>query len=255
MNGSLPRLGLMLYTLRDECERDLEGTIRKVAALGYEGVEFWQLHGHEPDEVRGWLDETGLVAVGRHAGFAELERDLPQFAEELRVLGSDRLALAFVVPKRRLVRRIARIAESARDLGLRLGFHNHGAELRRLGFGGTFLDRLRELRPEVLWLELDLGWVWHAGADPVAELRKTSGRCPLLHVKDFRSRQGRDEVPVGDGAVGYERVLPAAVAAEAEWLLVEQDHVEGPAFEAVERSLRAVQRILQAPPAGPPAAS
>ncbi|MCW2977697.1 MAG: xylose isomerase protein, partial [Actinomycetia bacterium] len=98
--------------------------------------------------------------------------------------------------------------------------------------------------PEQLWLELDLGWAWEVGVDPVALLERMTGRCPLVHVKDLRSRGSREHCPVGDGAVGYDRVLPAAVRAGVEWLIVEQDEVDGPPFEAVERSLRAVQRMV-----------
>jgi sugar phosphate isomerase/epimerase len=239
----------MLYAVREECARDLEGTLREVARLGYEGVEFWQLHGHEPAQVRGWLDEVGLVAIGRHANLETLEGQLPQLAEELQVLGTDRVALSFIEPAPGAAERIAGVAQAAVASGLRLGFHNHGAELRPVADGaGTFLDRLRELPPELLWLELDLGWVWHGGGDPVSELAKTSGRCPLVHVKDFVSRDGREDVPVGDGAVGYERVLPAALRAGVEWLVVEEDEVEGPPFEAVARSLEAVRRLLAVSP-------
>jgi sugar phosphate isomerase/epimerase len=235
----------MLYTIRDECERDLHETLRRVAELGYEGVELWHLHGHDAARVRGWLDELGLVAVGRHASIEALEGGLDSLAEELRTLGTDRVALGWIEPERDAVPRIAAAAEAARDRGLQLGFHNHAEEVQALGDGGeTFLDLLRELPPELLWLELDLGWVWHGGADPAAELERTRGRCPLVHVKDFRSRDHREDVPVGDGTVGYERVLPAAVEAGVEWLLVEEDDVEGDPFAAVERSLRAVRRIL-----------
>lgn len=240
------RVGLMLYTIRDECALDLERTVATVGALGYEGVELWQLHGHEPDAVRAWLDEADLVAVGRHASADALESELPDLAAELAVLGTDRIALSWIEPVADSVPRIAELAVAARDAGLRLGFHNHGQDVQPLEPGGrTFLDLLRELPPELLWLELDVGWVWHGGGDPRSELAKTSGRCPLVHVKDFLSRATREDVPIGDGAVDYERVLPAAVEAGVEWLLVEEDDVEGPPFEAVERSLLAVRRILE----------
>lgn len=235
----------MLYTVRDDCERDLEGALRTVADLGYEGVEFWQLHGHEPTRVRDWLEDTGLVAVGRHANLNALERNLPLLAGELAVLGTDRIALSSIEPDRAGIRRIADIAEATREIGLRLGFHNHGPEVQPLDDGDeTFLDLLRGLPPELLWLELDLGWVWYGGVDPVAELAKTSGRCPLVHVKDFRNRDEPDDVPIGDGAVGYEPILAAAVSAGVEWLVVEQDEVEGPPFEAVRRSFEAVHTML-----------
>jgi sugar phosphate isomerase/epimerase len=247
---SHPSVGLMLYTVRDECARDLEGVLREVGALGYDGVELFDLHGHDAALVRGWLDEHGLVAAGRHAGLDVLEQELPALAEELRVLGTDRVALSWIEPPETsadahaVVARIAAVAPQAQELGLQLGFHNHWGELAPLDDGVTTLDLLAALPPEQLWLELDLGWAWEAGVDPVALLERMAGRCPLVHVKDLRSRGSREYCPVGDGAVGYDRVLPAAVRAGVEWLIVEQDEVDGPPFEAVERSLRAVQRMV-----------
>jgi sugar phosphate isomerase/epimerase len=245
------RVGLQLYTIREECERDLAGTLRRVGAQGYDGVELFNLHGEQPETVRAWLDEAGLVAAGRHARLEVLEEELSPLANELVVLGTDRVALSWVDPEwlddaDALVQRIEAAARAVRDAGLRLGFHNHWSELRPLDGGATFLDLLRRLPADLLWLELDLGWVWHAGADPIAELERTNGRCPLVHVKDYASREGRDDVPVGDGIVGYEAVLPAALKAGAEWLIVEEDEVGDDPFGAVERSLLAVRRIVAA---------
>lgn len=243
-------VGLQLYTIRDECVRDFERALSRVAGLGYDGVELYDLHGHDPVLVRRWLDDLDLAAAGRHAGLDALENNLPALAEEVRVLGTNRVALSWIDPPetaadaRAVVERIAAVASRAQGLGLQFGFHNHWGELRPLEDGITTLDLLCELPPEQLWLELDLGWVWEAGADPVALLERLAGRCPLVHVKDLRSRGSREYCPVGDGAVGYERVLPAALAAGVEWLIVEQDDVYGRPFEAVERSLDAVRRVF-----------
>jgi sugar phosphate isomerase/epimerase len=249
----MSRVGLMLYSVREESARDFEGVLRRVGELGYDGVEFFDLHGHDPELVRSWLDEHGLVAAGRHAGLDALEQSLPTLAAELDVLGTDRLALSWIDPPQSaaaaqaVVSRIAAIAPSAQALGLKLGFHNHWGELAPLEDGMTTLDLLSALPPEQLWLELDLGWTWEAGVDPVELLGRLAGRSPLVHVKDLRSRGSREYCPVGDGAVGYDRVLPAAVAAGAEWLIVEQDEIEGPPFDAVERSLEFVQRAIGVP--------
>ena len=247
----MARVGLQLYTVREECERDLEGTLRRLGAQGYDGVELFNLHGEEPETVRARLDEAGLVAAGRHARLEVLEDELAPLARELGVLGTDRVALSWVDPEwldepEALVQRIEAAARAVRDAGLRLGFHNHWSELRPLDGGATFLDLLRRLPEDLLWLELDLGWIWHTGTDPIAELERTDGRCPLVHVKDYASREDRDDVPVGDGVVGYELVLPAALKAGAEWLIVEEDEVGDDPFGAVERSLLAVRRIVAA---------
>ena len=247
----MAHVALQLYTVRAECDRDLEGTLRSLGLQGYDGVELYDLHGHEPSTVRAWLDEAGLVAVGRHARLEAIEGELQSLAAELAVLGSDRLAVSWIDPDsldkpEPVVRRIDAAARAASEAGLKLGFHNHWSELRPLDGGATFLDLLRELPPDLLWLELDLGWVWQAGVDPVSELERTAARCPLVHVKDYASREGRDDVPVGDGVVGYEQVLPAALRAGAEWLVVEEDEVGDDPFAAVERSLRAVRRMTSA---------
>ena len=245
-----PNIALMLYTVREESARDLEHVLRRVSEIGYDGVELFDLHGHEAAVVRSWLDELGLVAAGRHAGLEALENELPALAAEVAVLGTERIALSWIDPPenaaeaRAVVARIAAIALRAQELGVQLGFHNHWGELAPLDDGGTTLDLLCALPPEQLWLELDLGWAWEAGADLVALIEGLAGRTPLVHVKDLRSRGSREFCPVGDGAVGYERVLPAAFDAGVEWLIVEQDEVDGPPFEAVERSLHAVRRML-----------
>jgi sugar phosphate isomerase/epimerase len=243
-NGSA-RVGLMLYSVREDCARDFEGTVRAVAALGFEGVEVFDLHGHSPDEVHGWLAELGLAAIGRHALLEAVEASLPELAEEARVLGWRRLTVAWIDPANLgdpdLPGRLGRAAAAAAEHGLELGFHNHDAEVVPLASGEVFLDLL----PAELYLELDLGWIWFAGVDPVALLERVGSRCPFVHVKDFASRDRSAFRPVGDGVVGYDRVVPAAVRAGVEWLIVEQDATDGDALEDARRSRDAVIAILK----------
>jgi sugar phosphate isomerase/epimerase len=241
----MARIGLMLYTLREDCARDFEGTLRAVASLGYEGVELFDLHGHDATVVRRWLDDLGLVACGRHAGLDVVETELAELAAECAVLGFDRLVLGWIEAPtstdeaKQMAERLTIVARRAAELGLRFGFHNHDGEVRPLEGGDSFLDEL--LARDELFLELDLGWAWYAGVDPTSLLDRARGRCPLVHVKDFASRDGREFRPVGEGEIDYERIIPAAIEAGVEWLLVEQDETDGPALEAVERSLAAVR--------------
>jgi sugar phosphate isomerase/epimerase len=242
------RIGLMLYTVREDCDRDFEGTLRAVADMGYEGVELVGFHGRRPDEVRRWLAEAGLEAAGRHVSLDELGSRLPDLAAEAEALGTPRVVVGWIEPPASPAQaqaasdRIARAASEAATVGLELGFHNHAAELRRLADERTLLDRLFELP---IFLELDLGWAWWAGEDPVSLLARTRGRVPLVHLKDFRVRGEPSFCPVGEGRVGYERVAPAAAASGAEWLLVEQDEADGSALDAARRSLRALTAMLE----------
>jgi len=242
-------IGLQLSTLRDDAVRDLPGTLSRVGGLGYEGVELFHLEGVDAAELRHLLDVNGLAVAGHHASLADVEDRLDELAADLGTLGTSRLTLAWIDPLENaadadvMVDRLVECGRRARERGLTFGFHNHWGELKPLDDGRTFVDRLLEVPAELVELELDLGWIWDAGADPEALLAQAAGRCPLVHVKDFSSRGNRAFAPVGDGLVGYERVVPAAVRAGVEWLLVEQDETDGPAFDAVERSLAAVRRF------------
>src|SRR5262249_47266142 len=124
----MARVGLMLYSVREDCDRDLEGTLREVAAMGYEGVELYDLHGHAPEQVRSWLDELGLAVCGRHISLAALEGGLPALAAESLTLGHTRVIVGWVEPPvtpddaRMLAGRMRAGVTATEALGLELGF-------------------------------------------------------------------------------------------------------------------------------------
>ena len=248
MDPVTARIGIASFTVRDECARDLEGTLQALAEMGYEGVELFDLQGYAPERVRAASEAAGLVLCGRHVSFAVLEDELPAVARDAEILGTSRIVLGWIEPPnserqaRAVIGRLVRAADEAAALGLELGFHNHDGEFRMLDGGVRFVDLV--LEQPALFLELDLGWAWWAGADPLEVLAWASSRAPLVHVKDFCTRGERSFCPVGDGGVGYERVAPAAVAAGAEWLLVEQDETDGSALDAVRRSYSALRAML-----------
>jgi sugar phosphate isomerase/epimerase len=229
------KIGLQLYTVRDELERNLEETLRTVASIGYDGVE---LYGELGDvaSLRRLLDELGLAVAGRHI---PLDADAELLAAEMEELGCDRVALAWIDPLESTADRDATLAqivelgERVRATGLAFGFHNHWTEAPPFEDGVSLLQRL----PEWIWLELDLGWLWWSGVSPMETLAWARGRTPLVHCKDLRSRDSHEFVPVGDGGVGYESIVPSAQALGVEWLIAEQDELDRPPAAALERSL------------------
>jgi sugar phosphate isomerase/epimerase len=233
-----PRIGLQLYTVRDELERDRDGTLHTIAALGYEGVELFGAV--DAPAMRAALDELGLAVAGRHI---LLDADVGAVAEDARVLGCNRVALAWIDPVSTLeerdaaVERITALAGRARAVGLDFGFHNHWSEVPPLEDGASLLAVL----PGWIWLEIDLGWAWWAGASPLELLAWARGRTPLVHVKDLRARGTREFVPVGDGAVGYRGIVDKAAELGIEWLLVEQDELDRELAEALGRSMEALR--------------
>jgi sugar phosphate isomerase/epimerase len=246
------RIGLQLYTVRDAAAADLAGALRAATELGFQGVELHDLHGHAPDEVRAMLDAHGLAVCGRHVGLEAAEDDLGGLVAELVTLGTDRLVVAWIEPPRTpaeadaAVARLVRAAGRAADAGLRLGFHNHDAEVAAQADGRSVLDLLLAADGGP-FLELDLGWAWYAGADPIALVDTAGSRAPLVHVKDMRRDGGSVHVPLGRGDVDYEGLADAADRAGVEWLIVEQDETDGDAFEAVAESLARLRSLVEAP--------
>jgi sugar phosphate isomerase/epimerase len=232
-----PHIGLQLYTVRDELQRDLGGTLRTVASLGYEGVELFGAF--DAAAMRAALDDVGLVVAGRHI---LLDADVDALAADAQVLGCNRVALAWIDPVATLqerddaVERIAELAGRARAAGLDFGFHNHWSEVPALEDGASLLALL----PGWIWLEIDLGWAWWAGTSPLELLAWARGRTPLVHVKDLRARGTREFVPVGEGAVGYDGIVGKAAELGIEWLLVEQDELDRALRDALDVSMKAL---------------
>ena len=248
----MSRIGLQLYTVRDAAAADLTGALSRAAELGFEGVELHDLHGHAPYEVRAMLDASGLAVCARHVGLEAAEDDLDGLVAELETLGTDRLVVAWIEPPRTpaeadtAVARLVRAARRAADAGLRLGFHNHDAEVAAQADDRSVLDLLLAADGGP-FLELDLGWAWYAGADPLMLLATAGSRAPLVHVKDMRRDGGPVHVPLGRGDVDYRGLADAANRAGVEWLIVEQDETDGEAFEAVADSLARLRSLVEVP--------
>ncbi len=236
------RLAIQLYTLRTI---DAVEALPTLAAQGYEAVELYA-RPDEPAELRRRLDDAGLAVCGWHVGLERFDRAFDEVVDHARVLSVPRLVVPWAErPADRagaeaLAERLAALRERTALAGLPLGYHNHGQELETLADGTVTLDVLAQV--DGLELELDLGWLWVAGSDPVSRLAAHAGRVPLVHAKDFADRE--TSVPIGDGAIGYERIVPAARGAGVEWLIVEQEEHTGDPLDSTARSAEALRRLL-----------
>ncbi len=238
-----PRLGVQLYTLRDDCARDLEGTLAFVARCGYAGAEVAALHERSAREFRALLDANGLVVASMHA--MALGDDAARAFDDAGALGAPLVVVPLGHPDRfSSASRVAAFADElnaacalARNHGLRLGYHNHFWEWRSLEDGRAAFDVLVARLDLSVELELDIYWAKTAGRDPAAVIRDHGARVTRLHLKDGPADEpGSPMVALGDGVVDLRSAMREA--SYADWMLVELDRCAGEMKEAVRRSAR-----------------
>lgn len=243
------KIGLQLYTLREELKNDFIGTLHEVAKLGYKGVEFAGYGGLSAAELKRALTALGLEAAGSHVSYDRLTTALDEEIAYNRIIGNRYINVPWLDPAHRqndetwnrVFAELAQIGERLRQEDMILCYHNHDFELRERANGQAALDALYSaVDPDLLQVELDACWVYHAGYDPVEYIRRYSGRLPIVHFKDMRKKAdgGADTVELGQGEVGLPAIAAASAEAGVEWLVVEQDHCQNPPLESVANSMK-----------------
>jgi sugar phosphate isomerase/epimerase len=239
-----PRVyGAELYTVRAAMERDFDGTLRRVAAIGYREVEFVGLFGHDPKTVRVKLRELGLKAVGSQVDWKRLRDDPAGLIAETKALGAPYMVFAWMPPEERRtldqwrwwIAHLNKVGNMARRAGLRFAYHSHDFEYHPID-GVRPIDLLTDgLAPGTVDFEMDLYWTTLGGGNPAAMLKAKAGRYPLAHVKDM-SRTDTSMVDVGDGRIDFPTIFVAAHRRDFRHMFVEHDNSADP-FRTLERSL------------------
>ncbi len=240
---------LQLYSLRDRVEGDFAGQLKKVAAVGYRGVEFAGFHGIPANEMRALLGALSLTPAGSHTPLEQLENDLDAVIAYNRAIGTQAVVIPYAAFEteadvERIVSLSRKIAPSIREAGMRLLYHNHHQEFNTKFDGKPVLELLRDrTAPEELEFELDIYWAAHAGYDPVQVMRDFGSRCVYVHAKDMNNRQEKKMTEVGTGVVDTAGVLAQCDRQGIPWVIVEQDEIEIDEYQSVEISLRNLSRM------------
>lgn len=242
-------IGLQLYTLRDELSRDFAGTLRRVAAMGYEGVEFAGYGGLAAEELRDLLAELNLKAVGSHVGYARIQSGLVDEIAYLKTIGAKYLICPYLNVAdfkteedwRKLFGLFVQAGEACAKEGLVFCYHNHAFEFEIRVDGEYLFDALYAATPvETVQAEMDTGWVQYAGQDTLGYIARYAGRLPLVHLKDYDGKTaegGINTLELGNGVLPLKDIILAASDAGAEWLIVEQDRCANPPLECVAASI------------------
>lgn len=247
-------IALQLYSVRNDAKQDLFGVLRRVKAMGYDGVEFAGYHGHAAADIKRVLDETGLKAAGTHVGLGEFAPEkLEATVDFHRTLGCENLIVPWLPEDRRNTRaateatakELTDVAQRLRPHGMRTGFHAHAADMKPIDGQRSAWDILAENTPREFVLEYDTANGMDGGADPVAPIEAHPGRGLLTHLKEFHRNGGHGKGAIGEGDVPWGRVLAACEKAGTRWYVIEQEgHPTLSAMEVAERSLVNLKKLM-----------
>lgn len=243
-------IGIQLYTLRDDMARDMEGTLRHVAKLGYEGVEFAGYFDMPADKLKALLDELGLKAFGSHVSLQRFRDNFQGEIDYLKTIGANYAICPYVGAEEResvdqwkaLIAECQALAVKTQEQGLQFLYHNHDFEFH-YKVNDEFVFDAMYANNDAIKVEMDVCWVQFAGQDPLAYIAKYAGRLPLVHFKDFtKDAEGKlVTLELGLGDVPLEKVITAAEQAGVEWLVVEQDNCQKAPLTSVENSFNWVK--------------
>jgi sugar phosphate isomerase/epimerase len=239
----IERVGLQLYTVRHELERDFEGTLTRVATTGYREVEFAGYFGRTPKDVRGLLDRHGLAAPSAHVSVDTLAPDAWHAPlEAANAIGHHYLVVAWIPVEqrhtlddyKRVGERFNQAAATARAAGIQLAYHNHDFEFATLDGQLPYDVLLAATDPQLVQLEIDLYWMVKGGQDPTHYFERWPGRVPLVHVKDSAGPPDHKMTAVGAGTIDFRRIF-GHPAARIQHYFVEHDQ-PADAFASIQAS-------------------
>ena len=253
------KVGIQLYGVRESMKADFEGTLKAIADMGYEYVEFAGYYDRTAEEIKAILEKLGLKCISVHQGLDFYNDDPDAAAEFLKTFGVKYSVIPWYKKEElagteawdATVKRFNAVGEVLKAHGMKLGYHNHDFEFET--YEGKYLhDYIFETIPaDLIDPEFDTCWVHYAGLEPVDKIREFAGRVEVVHLKDFvckrlaggptydlidkdgkpmkttREDNGFEFRPLGQGRQNFAAILEACEAAGTEYVIVEQDKTYG----------------------------
>jgi sugar phosphate isomerase/epimerase len=225
-------IGLQLYTVRDQLQTDFEGTIAKVAQIGYKNLEFAGYYNRTPEQVRALLDKLNLVSTSSHIGGPLMVQDAAAQIKAAKTIGQDYITIPSynfgkegVEGWKKAAAQFNAWGRMCKDAGIKLAYHNHNFEFAPLEGGPSGYEVLqREVDPALVDFELDLYWAAFADQDPLALFAKHPGRFAMWHVKDLLLTNGtKGMAPVGGGTLNFKSYFAHRQEAGLKHFFVEHD--------------------------------
>ncbi len=261
----IKNLGVQLYTVRDVLKEDFDGTLAKLAAIGYREVELGDIVDKPPRVVRDALVRHGLVAPSTHVSYKNLGENWPQVIEDGKIIGHSYIVNPWIDEEvrnqpdgwKRAAETFNRAGDISKKAGIQFAYHNHWLEFIPTSDGKFPYDILLEqCDPDLVKMQMDLCWITVGGQDPLKYFARYPGRFPMVHVKDLKRvpdlasvRGGRfagadmtEITEVGSGVIDWKRILSHSEQAGIKHYFVEHDNPRKP-MESVRTSYEYLERL------------
>jgi sugar phosphate isomerase/epimerase len=259
----IEKIGLQLYTVRDLMKQDFDGTLAKVAAVGYKELEFAGYFDHSPKDVRAAVDRHGLTAPSAHIDYKNLGDKFPEVIEAAKVVGHDYLVNPWIDEEirkqpdgwRHAAETFNRAGEACKKAGIQFAYHNHWFEFLPVNGKLPYDLLLTECDPDLVKMELDLCWITVGGQDPLRYFNQYPGRFPLVHVKDVKrvppvtaggaqdfGSSMKDMTEVGSGIIDWKKIFAQSDKAGIKHYFVEHDNPKKP-LDSIKKSYDYLARL------------
>ncbi len=241
------KIGLQLYSLRNEIKEDLEGSLKKISDIGYKNLEAagysdGKFYGMDPIDFKTLIEDLGMRLTASHVTFHK--DDVAAVLQAHREVGIDYIIWPWLNNEQRasiqsyqeVADKFNAIGKMCEDNGLRFGYHNHDFEFYPIDDKIPYDLLLESTDPKLVCMEIDLYWINYAGKDPLQYFENYPGRFELWHVKDMAAGEGKEMIEVGSGIIDYPSIFDHAATAGLKEFFVEQDIIKGDGFESVKSS-------------------
>ena len=237
------KIGIQLYTLRNELPKDVTGVIKKVALAGFKEVEtygysakdgFWGLNAQAFNTL---LKQNGLEAPSGHYSMDSFMKDgnaepLKRSIEAANITGGSYVTVPYLDESirknlddfKKIAARLNQAAELCKVSGLKLAYHNHDFEFKPYGTTNGYTIMLKETDPDLVKFEMDLYWVVRSGNDPVKLFNAYPGRFTMWHIKDMDKKDRTLNTEVGNGSIDFKSIYKHAELAGLKHAYLEQEN-------------------------------
>jgi len=228
-----------MWSVKDYAEKDYFGTLEKLAKMGYTGIEFAGYYGISKEDMKKKLDELGMVVISSHVGVAALKDNLDGEIEYLSYLGAKYIICPWsdmdtVEKALELAPFFNEVGKKVKEAGMVFGYHNHAHEFKLDDGKYPLTVMFENTDSDLVKMQPDLFWVAYAGLDALKYLEENKDRCPIVHLKQIKDIESKENVTAPSGIIDFKKAMEIASGAD---FVYEQEHFTTTSLEEVEISM------------------